>query len=160
MDTEMESEKTETKAVSHRIGRKRSAHPRSRAVEAAVAPLDPPAPQLAVDEEEMQEAQTAETVQADGESGPIVLSGAVDISQAADLKRQIEEALGSAGEVRVSLGAVTDLDVTAVQLLWAASRAARTAGRCFKVEAPLPEETMQALAEAGLDGVMGAVQAM
>ncbi len=58
--------------------------------------------------------------------GMIRLDGEIDIGCAAELKSVLEEALAVKGDVsdpaRISLAQVTAMDVTAVQLLWAAQR--------------------------------------
>jgi anti-anti-sigma regulatory factor len=51
----------------------------------------------------------------------VVLEGTIDISSAGELKAVLLKALGSGKDVCISLDAATYLDVTAVQLLWAAA---------------------------------------
>ena len=80
----------------------------------------------------------------------IGLDGVVDISSAAELKTLLLRALHGGKKVRVSLDKVTDLDVTAVQLLWAAEREASKAGAGFSFAGPAPAELSAALGEAGL----------
>ena len=79
------------------------------------------------------------------------LEGDVGIGCAAEFKGLLEQALGSGCAVRVSLEGATDLDVTAVQLLWAAGREAKNAGSVFTLVEPFPEEVFKALGEAGLE---------
>ncbi len=80
----------------------------------------------------------------------IRLQGAIDIGCAAELKRLLVQALESGSEVRVSLEAVADLDVTAVQLLWAAARQAKASSIGFSLTAPASSAISIALGEAGL----------
>jgi anti-anti-sigma factor len=80
----------------------------------------------------------------------IRLQGVVDIACAADLKKLLVDALGTGREVAVSLDGVTDLDVTAVQLLWAAARHAEATGVRFSLEGQLSQPVAASLAEAGL----------
>ena len=56
------------------------------------------------------------------------LEGAVEIGCAAEFKGLLAQALASGRALRISLEGATDLDVTAVQLLWAAERKAKKAG--------------------------------
>ncbi|MGD0547180.1 MAG: STAS domain-containing protein [Terracidiphilus sp.] len=77
------------------------------------------------------------------------LEGSVDISSARELKVLLVKALESPAEVRVSLAGATDLDVTAVQLLWAAERKAKGAGVDFSVS-DMAEAVLSVLNEAGL----------
>lgn len=78
------------------------------------------------------------------------LEGAVGIGCAAEFKGLLEQAIGSGREVRVSLEGATDLDVTAVQLLWAAERKAKGAGVGYSIASAPPEQVLAALSEAGL----------
>jgi anti-anti-sigma regulatory factor len=78
------------------------------------------------------------------------LQEAVGIGCASEFKELLALALGSGREVRISVEGVTDLDVAAVQLLWAAERKAKGAGVSFSyVDAP-PEAVLASLSEAGL----------
>lgn len=84
----------------------------------------------------------------------IHLEGAIDIASAAELKALLLKALGGPGEVRVSLEKLdqaTGLDVTAVELLWAAGREAKKSGAAFSLVGQAPVEVSAALADAGLD---------
>ncbi|HWE84075.1 MAG TPA: STAS domain-containing protein [Terracidiphilus sp.] len=86
----------------------------------------------------------------DGECYRIQLDGAIDISCASDLKTSLLQALETKQEVCVSLEGVTELDVTAVQLLWAAGRDAKQRGLGFSITEP-PEPICQSVQEMGLE---------
>jgi anti-anti-sigma regulatory factor len=81
----------------------------------------------------------------------IRLDGSIGIASAAELKKLLLQALGPGKEVRVSLERSTDLDVTAVQLLWAAGREAKRSGARFTFMEAMPEEISIALGDAGFD---------
>ena len=81
----------------------------------------------------------------------ICLEGAIDIASAAELKTTLLGALKPDKAVRVALDANADLDVTAVQLLWAAEREAGAAGVGFILEGQVPEPVFAALKEAGFE---------
>lgn len=85
--------------------------------------------------------------------------GAIDISLAAELKTLLLQALGSGCEVSVSIEAATDLDVTAVQLLWAAAREAKKAGVGFSLTEPPSRNISATLDEAGLQQFLVPVDA-
>ncbi len=85
--------------------------------------------------------------------------GAIDISLAAELKTLLLQALGSGCEVSVSIAAATDLDVTAVQLLWAAAREAKKAGVGFSLTEPPSRNISATLDEAGLQQFLVPVDA-
>jgi len=79
----------------------------------------------------------------------MVLEGAVDISVAAELKQSLLEALGAGKDLHISLAAVTELDVTAVQLLWAAAREAKAQGVAFVLDEPASPALARTLADSG-----------
>jgi anti-anti-sigma regulatory factor len=86
-----------------------------------------------------------------GESSVLGLAGAIDISRAAELKAALVEALGNSRRIEISAAGVTDLDVTALQLLWAARRAAAQEKKDFVVTGE-PERAMASrLAELGME---------
>ena len=68
----------------------------------------------------------------------IQLEGAVDIGCAAELKELLIEKLKSGSAVYVALESATGLDVTAVQLLWAAGREAKRVGVEFGFKGQTP----------------------
>jgi anti-anti-sigma regulatory factor len=80
----------------------------------------------------------------------IHLEGAIDIGAASELKAALLEARKAGKGTAVTLGALSELDVTAFQLLWAAKREAKQAGRGFEL-AQLPAYIQASLAEMGLD---------
>jgi anti-anti-sigma regulatory factor len=85
------------------------------------------------------------------DSGSLVrLEGSVDIACAAELKELFVEALGLGRELAVSLEATSHLDVTAVQLLWAADREARSHGFRLTLSGTCPESLRESLAQVGM----------
>lgn len=91
------------------------------------------------------------TLKQDEESSVIHLEGVIDIACAAELKTTFIDALASGNPVRVALCGCTDLDVTAVQLLWAAERAARAQTVDFTLAGPVPEPVWAALKDSGFE---------
>jgi len=79
------------------------------------------------------------------------LQGSIDISLAEELKKVLVDALKAGEEIRVMAGDTTYLDVTAVQLLWAAEREARRTGVRWIFAEVLPEPVRANLVEAGFD---------
>jgi anti-anti-sigma regulatory factor len=80
----------------------------------------------------------------------IRLEGAIDVGCAAELKELLMEKLKSGAAVYVALESATGLDVTAVQLLWAAAREAQQVGVEFGFKGQMPEGVRCALADAGM----------
>jgi anti-anti-sigma factor len=79
------------------------------------------------------------------------MDGIIDIVSAQELKEHLVRALEDSREIQISIDAVTDLDVTAMQLLWAAGRAARESGVAFALTGPAPKHIASAIGEAGFD---------
>ncbi len=85
------------------------------------------------------------------DASAIRLEGAIDISSAAELKAALLDAVKSGKRIDVSLAQAGDLDVTAVQLLWAAKREAEQNGVAFAHEGHPAEHARSLLSDAGLD---------
>lgn len=91
------------------------------------------------------------SLQQEGALIRIRLEGAIDIGCAQELKELLVQGLKTGSEVRIQLAEATDLDVTAVELLWAAKREARASGVVFAFEGRAPGPVSAALAAAGLE---------
>lgn len=89
------------------------------------------------------------TLEQSKKSSVIRLEGATDIASAAELKKLLLEAFGLGHEVRVNLDEAADLDVTAIQLLWAARRQAKVLGVSFAFTGQVQEQVTYALRQAG-----------
>jgi anti-anti-sigma regulatory factor len=81
----------------------------------------------------------------------IRLEGVIDIASAAELKAVLVDALKPGKRVRMALDANADLDVTSIQLLWAAKRETRASGVEFALEGPAPEPVIAAIRDAGFE---------
>ena len=79
----------------------------------------------------------------------IQLEGEIAIGTASELKGAFVEALSSGKDVRVDPSRVTDVDITALQLLWAAERKAAASGIRFVLAHPWPEHVATIAANAG-----------
>lgn len=79
------------------------------------------------------------------------LEGEIDITSATELKTRLLQALASGRELRIDLEGATDLDVTAMQLLWAAEREARRSGMGMAVTGRIPKEISSATRDAGFE---------
>ena len=84
-------------------------------------------------------------------SSLIRLDGAIDISEAAELKTVLLKALEAGNAIEISAETVCGLDVTAFQLLWAAGREAKRSGVQLALNAQIPDRVRSTLAEMGLD---------
>lgn len=81
----------------------------------------------------------------------IRLEGDIDIACSDELKRTLIEAISTRKELRVDLARTTDLDITAIQLLWAATREAEKSGASFGVSGQVPENVIKTVREAGFE---------
>lgn len=86
-----------------------------------------------------------------GDTNVIRLEGEINIDDAAALKEVLVQALESGGELRVSLEDAGSLDVTAMELLWAAARDARAKGMKVQLAGQVPEAVSAAFSEAGFE---------
>lgn len=87
-----------------------------------------------------------------GELSVLRLAGSIDIGTAAELQAALLKALRGSRQIQVCAEALTDVDVTALQLLWAARRAAVSEGAGFLVSgAPALEPQ---LAEWGMEALL------
>jgi anti-anti-sigma factor len=95
----------------------------------------------------------------DLEFGCVVrLGGVIDIGLASELKETLIQALDSGREIQIELGGVTEVDVTALQLLWAADQAAHQSGARLGVCEPIPENVLESLQLAGLENFFAKTQ--
>src|SRR5580698_2980326 len=70
----------------------------------------------------------------------IRLEDEVNITVARELKNLLVQGLASGKDLCVDLERTTELDVTALQLVWAAGREARGAGTGFAITGAVPEQ--------------------
>jgi anti-anti-sigma factor len=99
------------------------------------------------------------TLKQSKKSTVIRLEGAIDITGAAEFKKLLLKACESGKEVRVALDGATDLDVIAVELIWAARRSAEGAGVAFTLSGAVPKSVSSALGNAGLQQFLAPLDA-
>jgi anti-anti-sigma factor len=81
----------------------------------------------------------------------VQLEGEVNIACAEQLKTSLVEALGYGKEMRVDLERVTELDITALQLLWAAGHKAAGSGLGFALAGKVPESVLEVATDTGFE---------
>jgi len=81
----------------------------------------------------------------------IRLEGAISIPLAAELKQMLIQALSEGKGLRIDLESCTELDITALQLLWAAEREARKSSAVFAAAGSVPEEITIAATAVGFE---------
>jgi ABC-type transporter Mla MlaB component len=85
-----------------------------------------------------------------GHAARVVLQGEIAISSATELKSKLGKALEEDKDIVVTLADVTALDITAIQLLWAAVRQAKMTGRRFTFDEPIPLAILETMALVGI----------
>ena len=85
--------------------------------------------------------------------------GDIGVACSAELKRALTEALALPKPLQLDLTSAVDLDITAVQLLYAAARAAGKMGRPFDFAGGFPEHLNSALREMGFENFAATVTA-
>ncbi len=81
------------------------------------------------------------------------LEGSLEIGDAAGLQARLLEALAAGEPIQIVLEGVTGLDVTGLQLLTAAERAAQARGVAWVRSGRIPEALRQTAEEAGWERV-------
>jgi anti-anti-sigma regulatory factor len=81
----------------------------------------------------------------------LILTGEMTVSAISSFHAKVSEALESEGDLAVDLSAVTEIDLSGVQLLWAARRAAANMRRGFSACTPVPPAVQASFDLAGLD---------
>jgi anti-anti-sigma factor len=87
----------------------------------------------------------------------IRLTGSLDIAHAAELKRVLVDAIPSSPRVCIEVAGVSAIDVTIVQLLWAAVSYAKSAGLDLILEGPVSEAAAKSLALTGIFPLMASL---
>lgn len=88
----------------------------------------------------------------DGDAVSVIrLEGDLDISCSDELKRVLLEAISLRKELQLDVARATDLDITSIQLLWAAAREVEKSGMSFVVAGEIPENVGCAVREAGFE---------
>jgi anti-anti-sigma regulatory factor len=81
----------------------------------------------------------------------IRLDGDIDIGCSDELKKILIEAISTRKELQMDLSRATDLDITAIQLLWAVTQEAARAGAKVGVIGHLPESVSRSFSDAGFE---------
>jgi len=94
------------------------------------------------------------TIEEEGGRFLIRLEAEVNITVARELKNLLVQGLASGKDLCVDLERATELDVTALQLLWTVGREARSAGTGFAITGLVPEGLSTAVVEAGFEKLL------
>ena len=91
----------------------------------------------------------------EGETRYVVrLEGDADIACSMELQQALIQAGSSRKELRLDLALATGVDLTAIQLLWAAAHAAKKRGIPFSIIGQVPESISGALRDAGFENFL------
>jgi anti-anti-sigma factor len=81
----------------------------------------------------------------------VEFSGDINVAGSAELKQLLMQAFSTGKEVQLDLSKAAALDVTAIQLLWAAARHAEKANTVLTVAGVVPEAIHNSVREAGFE---------
>lgn len=98
------------------------------------------------------------TLEQTGAMCVIHMDAEITIAQALELKQLLVQALKEGKELRLDLEAATEMDITALQLMWAGAREAKKLGVEFRTVGRVPQEISAAAIEAGLEGFPGSAE--
>ncbi len=87
------------------------------------------------------------------DSTVVRLSGSIDIASAAELKAALQQAFEGGNPIQISIDGISDLDVTALQLLWAARQHAAKLGVRFVMSGEPRKVMGSLLTELGMEGL-------
>jgi anti-anti-sigma regulatory factor len=85
----------------------------------------------------------------------IGLEGEINIRCASELKDLLLQALALEGSLHVDLSATTEVDITTLQLLWAAQREASATGKEFLLTGPISDIIAAVMDRSGLHLTVG-----
>jgi anti-anti-sigma factor len=85
------------------------------------------------------------------------LEGEIDVACSAELKSALVQGISSAKSLQINTERVSDLDITALQLFWAAKRDAEGRGAAFVLAKDVPEAVRNAIHEAGFETLLGSL---
>lgn len=95
------------------------------------------------------------TVGSDGSAGTLALSGGLTIQRAQELKAALVEATGKAERIVLNLEQVSEVDLSAIQLLCAMHRHLQENGKKLTLSGKLPESFLAAVEIAGYKNCSG-----
>jgi ABC-type transporter Mla MlaB component len=81
----------------------------------------------------------------------IRLEGEINIASATELKQLLVQALTAGKDLRLNLEQATDLDITALQLLWVFARVAKKIDMAITVPGGIPQKISAAAIDAGFE---------
>jgi len=86
------------------------------------------------------------------------LDGEIDINVSSELKRTLLEMIASGKTIQLDLAGVSDLDISAIQLLWAAFHDTAKKGVRLRVNGPVPKNLSRTLRDAGFDDFLSSAR--
>jgi anti-anti-sigma factor len=87
----------------------------------------------------------------------VLLEGDIDISSSEELKSVFVEALSYMRDMELDITQALSLDITAIQLVWAASRKAAKQGTPFRIAGSSPEQIRRNAMSGGLGAFLTAL---
>jgi anti-anti-sigma factor len=97
------------------------------------------------------------TLQVSDQCCVVLLEGDIDISSSEELKSVFVEALSYMRDMQLDITQASSLDITAIQLVWAASRKAAKQGSAFRMAGSSPEQIRRNAISGGLEAFLAAL---
>ena len=91
------------------------------------------------------------TLEAEETISVIRLEGEINITCAAELKKLLLEAMTTGKDLLLDLEQATDMDIAAIQLLWATQRETERSGVKLAVQGRVPEAISAMVRDAGFE---------
>ena len=85
----------------------------------------------------------------------VVLSGSLSLRAASEIRKQLLHALDEADTIKLLLQDVEDIDLSLVQIVCAVHRSAIQKNKSLIMQDNLPDEFIQIIEDAGLNGHIG-----
>jgi len=98
------------------------------------------------------------TAQRSKDARTIDFEGNLTVQNIEEVKRTLENSLAKAGDVTLRFGAVTDIDLTGLQLICSVHRTAARGKRRIQIETPVPKAVSDAAESAGFLRLNGCKQ--
>lgn len=85
----------------------------------------------------------------------VVLSGSLSLGAAGEIRSRLLQALDEADTIKILLQDVEDIDLSLIQIICAIHRSAMQKNKSLIMQDSLPDEFIQIIEDAGLNGHIG-----
>jgi len=97
----------------------------------------------------------AKTKKTAGKPNKLTFSGDMTLLQAAQVRERLQQGLSAADTLEVAFSDVDNVDLSLIQILCAAHRSARKAGKSISLPGTLPDDLVRLIDDGGFHGHIG-----